>query len=358
MRTVDELGHTQAGRSRIWSAVLLVTVVLSACSGPASPSVSTPSRSAPSPTSTVSPTSFETPTPSGRGEVVLRGTLVYDRTTEGDVHAIYVLRDGVEHAITQPGAYHRSGLAPDFSGLLVIPGVEMTPLGGGMLDIDGRDYRPIPAHDATLNLLPCCWSPDGSRILFSGWDDGDDSRTGIYSAAPDGSDLALVVPRPGTLADSPLSYSPDGTMILFYRAVHPDPDPHTGGSLWVAAEDGKDAHEISGTAHPADFASWSPDGELIVFANERLSGSGAIWIVRTDGSGLRQLYDGPPTAFPLSPTWSPDGREIVFAMNPNNDEFEHRPNFFAVIAADGSTEPMTVRGTGDGTFSRWPSWFD
>jgi hypothetical protein len=311
--------------------------------------------SSPPMTATATPTNFETPSPSADDSVVIEGKLVYDRTTEGDVHAIYLLENGVEKALTAPGAYQRSGLAPDGRSLLVLPGAE---LGGGVLSIDGTSYQPIPSRDPTLNLIPCCWAPDGSRILFFGFDFDDQSRQAIYSAAPDGTHLVPVIRRPGLVGDAPLAYSPDRAMILFYRSAHPDPDPHTDGSLWVARADGKDAHQISGSAHPADWASWSPDGRRILFANERLSPAGAVWTVRPDGSELTRVFEGSTTTFPLSPTWSPDGTQILFAMDADNDEFEHRPNFFVVMPADGSADPVKVRGTAPGSFSRWPTWFE
>lgn len=320
---------------------------------------SSPTTGLPSPTTTVEPTKLDVPSAGEESTVVLDGKVLYDRTTAGDVHAIYLLENGVEKELTKPGAYQRSGLASDFTELLVVPGSDVPPpLGGGVINIDGTGYRAIPSHDRTLNLLPCCWSPNGRRILFMGWDESDPSRTAIYSGAPDGTDLVPIVSRPGPLADAPLGYSPDGTMVLFYRSAHPDPDPHTGGSLWVAGVDGENAHNVSGSAHPADIASWSPDGKLIVFANERLSSSGQVWTVRPDGSGLTQVFEGMGTSFPLAPTWSPDGTKLLFAMDANNDEFKHVPNFFVVMPADGSSDPVRISGTDTKGFSRWPTWFE
>jgi hypothetical protein len=338
--------------------LLIGIALIAGCAG-ASPARSTAvgtAAAAASPITTVEPTKLGAPSATAEPLVVLDGKLVYDRTIGNDVHSIYLLQNGVEKALTEPGAYQRSGLARDFKRLLVVPGGEVPPpLGGGSISIDGTGYLAIPSHDATLNLIPCCWSRDSSRILFLGWDENDPSRTAIYTASPDGSNLVAIVRRPGLLADVPLEYSPDGTMILFYRSAHPDPDPHTGGSLWVAGADGNEAHEISGSAHAADFASWSPDSQLIVFANERLSPSGAVWTVHPDGSALTQVFEGTATSFPLSPTWSPDGTKILFALDATNDEFKHLPNFFVVMPADGSADPVRVTGTMG--FSRWPSWF-
>jgi Tol biopolymer transport system component len=70
------------------------------------------------------------------------------------------------------------------------------------------------------------------------------------------------------------------------------------------------------------------------------------------------VFEGTEASFPLSPVWSPDGTKILFAMDPDNDEFEHHPNFFVVMPADGGADPVRVQGTPAGSFSRWPTWFD
>jgi Tol biopolymer transport system component len=287
---------------------------------------------------------------------VLPGTVVYDRTTAEDVHSIFRLQGGIEQRLTDPGAYQLGRLSPDRTVMTVMPGGDLAPpITGGTLRIDGTGYVAFSLHDATLNLIPGAWSPDGKRFALLGWDDADPSRTGIYTArVADGQDLVRVTTRPGPLADVPLDYSPDGQWILFYRSAHPDPDPHTGGVLWVVRIDGTDAHLISGDAHPADWARWSPDGREILFASERLSSEGAIWAISFDTLERRKVFADPAGGFPITPTWARDGSRILFAVDPTNDEFTHPPNSFVVIAADGSGAEAVAGTTG---FSRWPEWW-
>jgi hypothetical protein len=126
---------------------LVVSFLIAACGGGG---VASPSAA--QPTNPIEPTP---PPATGRSSISLDGKLLYDRTTAGDVHSIYVLEKGVEKPITDPGAYERSGISPDFKTLLVIPGGEgPQPIGGGILNIDGTGYRAIPSHDETLNLIP------------------------------------------------------------------------------------------------------------------------------------------------------------------------------------------------------------
>ena len=344
-------------RLRLWSVVanlparpamrlvaVLIATMLAGCSGSNSESPAGSSTGAASPSPPAS-----SGLPSSPPAVVLPGAVLFVKVADGDAHAIYSLEGGSERQLTEPGAYQLVGpVSPDLRHVLVLPGGQIPlPLTGGTLDIDGTNFSLFERSDPTLNMVPLAWSPDGSRVAFLGWDDADPSRMGVYTArASDGGDLVRVTERPGDLEDVPLDYSPDGEWIVFYRAAHPDPDPHVDGALWTVRVDGTDATQISGNAHPADSARWSPDGQKILFATERLAPEGALWTVSPDGSDLVQLFVDPAGQFPIAPTWSPDGSQILFALDPTNDQFQHPPNTFAVINADGTGLRLVAGSTG------------
>ncbi|MET0801140.1 MAG: S9 family peptidase [Actinomycetota bacterium] len=70
-----------------------------------------------------------------------------------------------------------------------------------------------------------------------------------------------------------------------------------------------------GSALPAGDPAPSPDGVWIAFRGQRLDRleghpAGRICLVRTDGSGLRQITDGPHDD--SEPRWSPDGDRLSF----------------------------------------------
>ena len=271
-------GRTARRATRSLTVVTFVAVFLSGCIGrsvtasvapgvPPGPTTAGASPNVLASPYSPAPTHLETPlaspvSPTHVAGVVLPGQVLYDRTTDGDVHSIYLLTAGSETRLTEPGEYQLGRISPDYRQILVLPVGDLpSPITGGALDLDGKHFTPLPRKDPTLNLLPAAWSPDGTHIAFIAWDDADASRTGIYSArSSDGGDLFRVTTRPGPLVDVPLDYSPDGKWLLFYRTAHPDPDPHIGGSLWTMRIDGTDARQINGTAHPADWARWSPDG--------------------------------------------------------------------------------------------------
>ena len=57
---------------------------------------------------------------------------------------------------------------------------------------------------------------------------------------------------------------------------------------------------------------WSPDGKQIAFASFR-SGNSDIYVMNSDGSGVRQLTNNP--ADDTTPTWSPSGTRIAFTSS-------------------------------------------
>ncbi len=155
------------------------------------------------------------------------------------------------------------------------------------------------------------WSPDGRRLAFtSHYRSG---RFAVYVANADGSGVRpLVEPaNRNEESDSP-AWSPDGKLIAFAstRAAPGNPE------IFVVRPDGSGLRRLThtrGDAHVLGddgMPSWSPDGTSIVFTSNR-SSSGAIWIMRRDGTNERKIYDraGSDEFFPQ---YSPDGRRIAF----------------------------------------------
>lgn len=81
---------------------------------------------------------------------------------------------------------------------------------------------------------------------------------------------------------------------------------------------------------------WSPDGQWIAFASDR-SGELEIWVVRPDGSGLKQVTSGPGSK--TWPAWSPDGKKILYTGS-----HEGRQSLW-LVGVDGSgAEPFVSGG--------------
>ena len=121
--------------------------------------------------------------------------------------------------------------------------------------------------------------------------------------------------------------SPDGQQVVFYSLVEPE------GDLYVMRTDGVGSpRQLTSDSASDRLPRWSPDGNWIsVFSNR--SGPLHIWKIRPDGSGLKQLTDGPVnTSYDV---WSPDGSRMMgavvgdtwtdFIFDPNRPWNEQKP---------------------------------
>ena len=314
-------------RARI---ALLPILILAACQS------SAPAATSTSPDATGTPSSEPI---SLEGRILLNGETLYVANADGTG------REPVHEA----GAYCCADrISPDRSLILVMPGTDDTgSVRGGTLTLDGSEFKLLPRPDETLNLVPQAWSSDGTRIAFEGWDESDASRTGIYIARADGTDLQRVTTSPGLPHDSALGWSPDGTQLVFYRAVRAEPEfpIDIGGSLWIVNVDGTDTYELAtGNVKPWWQARWSPDGSKILFSEERLQSRGALWTINPDGSGLAKVFEDADGGFARGGIWSPDGSKIMFQLDSISDAFLHRANEIHAINADGTGLTLVADG--------------
>jgi Tol biopolymer transport system component len=61
---------------------------------------------------------------------------------------------------------------------------------------------------------------------------------------------------------------------------------------------------------------WSPNGTRIAFTGETNGGfTSGIYMVKLDGSGLKQITRAPPGSDDHGVRWSPDGKTLLFIRN-------------------------------------------
>ena len=99
------------------------------------------------------------------------------------------------------------------------------------------------------------------------------------------------------------------TMLVAKDRIFVDQWSPTRSELFIADADGKNARKLVAGLELDYNASFSSDGEWVVFTSER-HGSSDIFRVRTNGMGLERLTDDP--AFDDQAALSPDGNSLAF----------------------------------------------
>jgi dipeptidyl aminopeptidase/acylaminoacyl peptidase len=172
------------------------------------------------------------------------------------------------------------------------------------MNADGSGVTRV-THDANEDRRPT-WTADGhilfqngsfpNRAIFRINADGN----GLQQLTPVSSDNATVAaaPRGGRIAFS--STRGDGTQRLYTAKAD-----GSAAKLVLPSPPGPETADVE--------ADWSPRGNELLFVRFTFGGpvTSDLYVVRTDGGGLRQLTDT-PDRLELQPAWSPDGTKITF----------------------------------------------
>src|SRR4030095_13334606 len=130
--------------------------------------------------------------------------------------------------------------------------------------------------------------------------------------------LAVAAEEPSRIAPTPLlpiqdaypHVSRDGSIVFQSNRIG-------GSKLFVVKLDGTGLRQL--TTGPGDDVTpvWSPDGASVMFTSDR-AGNEDVWIIKADGTEARNLTNNP--ASDSHPKWSPDGRQVVFCSTRGDGE--------------------------------------
>jgi TolB protein len=174
-----------------------------------------------------------------------------------------------------------------------------------VMNPDGTDRRLIFEHPTDSALAPV-WSPAGDRIafalgsFFAAGRDGASAHLAIIAA--DGSGLRLLTS--GTANYGFPSWSPDGRRIVA-RLIG------TGFKNLVIIDVATGAvSPLTSGFQNDNFPAWSPKGDRILFTSDR-DGDWELYTIAPDGKDLKRLTNSPGND--AHATWSHDGNWIAFA---------------------------------------------
>jgi len=206
----------------------------------------------------------------------------------------------------------------------------------------------------------CCvydpsFSPNGRRIVYA---DGGTVLTGGDSAKPDKLVSMTVASRP--------EYSPDGRRIIF-SGIEGDLLGEARSGIWIMRRDGSRLRQLTSAAlrsipHlPADtLADFSPDGSHIAFVHfDESDESGStnplsaaeLHMMRADGSDEHAV---PTTDGAGGPAYAPAGDRIALSLPSNGGSDACRDIY--TISPTGSDRQRVTEGC-EVAYLNWaPSW--
>ena len=99
--------------------------------------------------------------------------------------------------------------------------------------------------------------------------------------------------------------SPDGEWLAFWEGGKQE-------DIFVMKTDGSGLRQLTNDVYKDRYPRWSPDGSRIAFHSNR-AGKHDIWLINPDGSALERLTYAPAPAV-YTPVWSPDGKRLVYSI--------------------------------------------
>lgn len=186
--------------------------------------------------------------------------------------------------------------------------VALSPDGGTLaLDLLGRIWTmPVSGGPAVALTDPFgdarqpAWSPDGRRIAFQAYWDG---NYHVWSVAADGSDLRKHTRGPFDHREP--HWSPDGRRIAF--------SSDRGGSydVWTVGVPSGRVEQLTDAPGSEYGPAFSPDGASVAFASDGPGEMAGVWVVEEDGRPRRVATA--PDAQTAAPAWSLDGATISYS---------------------------------------------
>ena len=211
----------------------------------------------------------------------------------------------------------------------------------------GQATRLTPIEDQdNVNLPGAAWDGVNERIIFSSdRADADD----LWRIAPDGGDLSRITAHSDPSWYFEPSWSPDGEWIVFEISQPDDGKDGRSGQIWKVRANGSDLTALTDGMNDDRQPNWSPAGDWILFQRWKPpDGPWDIYTIAPDGGELHNITTS--DADDTDASWSPDGSWIVYSSH--SGELS-TPNIFIIPIEGGAP----IRVTHDDVYADTaPSW--
>ncbi len=166
------------------------------------------------------------------------------------------------------------------------------------VNTDGTGLRTIASESEDLigwPILGLDWSPDGKRILFQSTVPSG-AGVALYTVKPDGTGLTQIfgnyvvreIPETSLLHWDEPTYSPDGRRIAFVNNSTSHKDPDRRSQIFVMNANGRNIQQVTSEPGEKFLASWSPDGEHLLYENVLYEQRG-LFVTNTDGTTTQKV---------------------------------------------------------------------
>lgn len=160
--------------------------------------------------------------------------------------------------------------------------------------VDATGKNPKLLYAGPGDIVAADWSPDGGTIAFAMAVDTPNAYE-VFLMNPDGSNLRQLTRGLPGIGGS-LDWSPDGRFLLIYAGPPDDKD------IFRIDVEAQTASQLTDGGNNA-AAAYSPDGAWIAFNSLRNNDQADLFVMRADGSDLRQVTDNPEPDW--QPQWEP-----------------------------------------------------
>ena len=283
------------------------------------------------------PTPLPTFTPPPKPTKEHIGRIIFT-CTRGDFNQLCMVNaDGTDYQqITNVEAHNYYPVYSPLGGSIVYAANQ----NGGVFDLFlfvFNGSRLIRLTENIGNVFSPSFSPDGNTILFA--NRAADGPTSLWTVENTGKNPKLLYAGPNTIVSA--DWSPDGNTIAFAMAV----DSPNAFEIFLMDVDGTNVRQITyGLQGIGGSLDWSPDGRyLLIYAGP--AGDKDIFRINVDAKTAEQLTDGGNNA---ACSYSPDGQWIAFNSLRNDDQAD-----IFIMRADGSS----MRQITDNPEPDWqPQW--
>ncbi len=182
-------------------------------------------------------------------------------------------------------------------------------------------------------------SPDGTQIVFK---NSDGRLNDIWLMARDGGNPRRIFGSQTAQGWDP-AWSPDGSQILFAGY-----DPYFVVQLFIMDADGGNVRQVTQMRKLRGRTDWSPQGLIVTYAGDPWNRE--LYLMNTDGSNLRQLT--PAGGNSQGPSFSSDGNWVAFTAYFDRYGDDNGCEIY-IIRTDGSD----LRRLTDNAYCDWqPRW--